>query len=252
MIQSNIDVPEIHHSTDYDSFHFFPENRQLVLSHVHRLIDDKTFPIGFRSCPIRVTDQKYIVDGQHRFTAAKKLGIPIYYVIDSKANSDSIRICNSNQLRWVGDDYLHFFAERDRDYKIVYDLKEDLKIPLSPIAAAIIYLGGYKKIKFHYEFRKGDVKVWYFEKDLKDFLYSYVKGVKRFAFERDTPKNKTSLIFYTSAYVHGAAYTYKNDKPVYERFLRELPAYPYTIPKLTKNEEARNHVIRISMGKKGT
>lgn len=251
MIQSNIEVPEIHHSTDYDSFHFFPENRQLVLSHVDRLAQDETFPNGFPTCPIRVTNQKYIIDGQHRFEAAKRLSIPIYYIFDKNGNTQSVRICNTNILRWAGNDYLHYYAQTDRDYKIIYDLREELKISLSAIVAAIKYFGGYKHVKFHYEFRNGDIKVWYFEKDLKQFLQSYVTGVRHFALHRDTSKNKVSSILLSSAYVYGAASTYKNDKSTYSKFLDNLPSYPYCIPKFTKVEDVREKIIKISQGKKG-
>ena len=100
----------IHSSTDYDSFEFFKGNRPLLKGHVKNLVEDKTFPKNFFSCPIVVNEKKFILDGQHRYTAAKQLGIPIYYIIMHGGVKSDIKNRNINIKNWKLDDYVHYYS----------------------------------------------------------------------------------------------------------------------------------------------
>jgi hypothetical protein len=69
--------------------------------------------------PIIVNEDYYILDGQHRFAAAKGLDLPIYYVVskgkDEKQAYTHIMDANINQKKWTLEDYLNLYAKKDHN-----------------------------------------------------------------------------------------------------------------------------------------
>tara|TARA_R100001443_G_scaffold16267_1_gene26207 strand:- start:5766 stop:6401 length:636 start_codon:yes stop_codon:yes gene_type:complete len=63
----------------------------------------------FIKTPITVNKKMEICDGQHRFTAIKALGLPIFYRVSTE-NLDTIRTMNQNNKNWTFDDYLASFV----------------------------------------------------------------------------------------------------------------------------------------------
>jgi len=53
-----------------------------------------------------------IVDGQHRFVAAKTLKLPINYIIVKNYGIDEVQVLNTNSSNWGGKDYLDMYVER--------------------------------------------------------------------------------------------------------------------------------------------
>lgn len=52
-----------------------------------------------------------ILDGNHRFEAAKKLGLPVKYVVDHSFTLNDVVESNKNVAPWKSSDYMHHFAE---------------------------------------------------------------------------------------------------------------------------------------------
>jgi hypothetical protein len=94
---------------DYWKFKNLSQNRPLKIKHIMRLVQSMK-ETGFRKeIPILVNRELEIIDGQHRFEAAKKLGIPFWYqVCDAKA--DIIVDLNCSQLSWTWEDVLNFYV----------------------------------------------------------------------------------------------------------------------------------------------
>ena len=93
----------IHKTTDYDKFNLKFGNRPIDNAHVKKIMRSMTEE--FINVPIAVNKRYEIVDGQHRFTAAKALGLPIFYRFATE-NLLSIRRMNQNTKNWTINDFL--------------------------------------------------------------------------------------------------------------------------------------------------
>ena len=108
----------IHNTTDFDKFTLRPDNRaekaryksNINLEHVLKL-KKSIEKHNLLSChPIVVNENYEIIDGQHRYIAAKELGVPIYYIIEKNIEFNDIVTINDTRLIWRLDDYIHYWA----------------------------------------------------------------------------------------------------------------------------------------------
>lgn len=114
-------------TTNYDNFKALQGNRVVDPCNVKK-IKESISDIGYKkSQPIIVDEDLQIVDGQHRFTACKELGLPIYFTIEP-TNNESIKITqkfNKDQKNWGAMDFLRSYAERGfKDYIRFLDYME--------------------------------------------------------------------------------------------------------------------------------
>lgn len=124
-------------TTNYGLFIANDDQRQLDKNHVKRLAQSME-KVGFiPSKPIQCykRGEKLVkVDGHHRFHAAKALGIPIYYVIESEESQHMIAAENFLVKKWNGNDFVRTFANRGyKDYLdlLAYAEKSGLTISFS-------------------------------------------------------------------------------------------------------------------------
>lgn len=106
-----ISIPKatIYKSVKYDRINFRDDNREISTPHVRELVKSME-KYGFLvSNPILVDkEQMTILDGQHRFLAAKKLGIPYYYTYatgEDDTKAEFIRDVNITHKNWSTSDY---------------------------------------------------------------------------------------------------------------------------------------------------
>ena len=107
----------IYTSTDYDDFHLLAFNRKIDPDHVDGIARSiKEFgiidfvKIAYTDC-VDGTFKNWIADGQHTFSAEKKLKLPIVYII-IKVNTlyeliRLIAVLNNRRKLWTLLDYLH-------------------------------------------------------------------------------------------------------------------------------------------------
>jgi len=101
-----------HHSKNYEKFKFLINNRQTARTHINRLKDAITRnPAILAVQPILVNENMEIIDGQHRFTAASELGLPIHYTMVKGVGIETARDMNVLQRRWHMDDYAYSYAK---------------------------------------------------------------------------------------------------------------------------------------------
>ena len=93
-------------TTDLAQFKKLEYNRELTEGHVLKIMDVLSEP-DFDTHPISVTEDLEVIDGQHRLEAAKRLGIPVKYVIDKNFRPEKIITINTCQKGWKPLDYLH-------------------------------------------------------------------------------------------------------------------------------------------------
>ena len=161
---------QIQHTNTYSKFQFLSTNRNISPSHVKKLVEDPTFPSKFKYSPILVRPSQKkgefeIIDGQHRFEAAKKLKIPIYYLVDETATWEDIRNRNSNLLPWSGRNFVEFYASLGYPlYVKLQEMKDKYHLKPTFITVVVKFLGGNKDFgDIGREFKNGTLHIDDFE-----------------------------------------------------------------------------------------
>jgi hypothetical protein len=132
--------PQLRTTRDYRMFDLSPENRN-VSTGDHGKLKESMKQYGFLSAyPIhcrRVGARLVIVDGQHRYTFAVELGLPVWYVV-SNDEVDVAQI-NNTQRVWHIRDYAESFVKRGKnEYAELLQFVDEYGLPVS-ISAAILF-----------------------------------------------------------------------------------------------------------------
>lgn len=101
---------------DYQFFKFRKENRELSEQNVLKLVNSiKDF--GFiEGRDVLVDEEGFVIDGQHRVEACKRLGIEIPYQV---ANGDFMKktiALNACQKPWTLEDYVNSYSKQGVDF----------------------------------------------------------------------------------------------------------------------------------------
>jgi len=143
---SKDEKPKLHATSDYSLFVFMRSNRPVDTNcRKYRALVESMKQYGFDpGHPIKVRRNECgkleVVEGQHRFTAAKELGLVVYYIITT--NEIPITVVNATIKPWSSKDYglsyvnTPFHPNREQ-YKLVMGLADD--IGMTPLAVASIY-----------------------------------------------------------------------------------------------------------------
>lgn len=123
---------------DYEKFSMLDFNRNLKRNHINEL-KEKIAKYGYlKSNPIIVNDGFEILDGQHRFTACKEMGLPITYQVVKDINDSLIIDLNTSQLKWTSENYINHYANKDHNpnYVRLQRMCKDYGLP----ATTILYM----------------------------------------------------------------------------------------------------------------
>ena len=105
-------VNQVNQTNDYEMFKTLDGNRTVNKLHVSRL--KESFKTAYLLSPILINQQNQIIDGQHRFEAAKALGLPINYIICNDYGLKEVQILNTNMKNWKKEDYLHAYCDLNK------------------------------------------------------------------------------------------------------------------------------------------
>src|SRR5258708_2908989 len=94
---SDLSPIKIFASCEYDSFKILNSNRKLNKLHLKRLEEIISVNNRLHLHPILVNADYEVIDGQHRLSVARKLGVPIYYIKSDIIARKHIIECNANQ-----------------------------------------------------------------------------------------------------------------------------------------------------------
>ena len=194
---------EIKKTTDYSIFRRMKGNRSVLEDRV-RMVLNSIKKIGWVSNPIIVNEKMEIVEGQARFEALKRLGMPIEYRVVEGLTLEDCRILNENMVKWKTKDYVESYAETgSEDYRRIKYLMDYYNVPLNVIISArSIKTGrctnGGKDFK---KMREGDLE--FSESDyievsrIMNIYKKYKKAFDRFGGRVNT---KDNVIFYLIQY----------------------------------------------------
>jgi hypothetical protein len=129
---------------DYSTFKMLPYNRNI--DHEKRLISsvDK---IGLVPIPIIVNERMEIVDGQHRFTACKTMGLPVYYIVVPGIGLKECSDMNSVSKNWSTMNHVHAYTSpvyEDNDSYIYYELLSEENQEMNPTMLSCMLAPLYK------------------------------------------------------------------------------------------------------------
>lgn len=102
-------VSQVYETNDYSMFRTLDGNRHVNKLHVKRL--KESFQKSYLLSPILINKNNEIIDGQHRFEAAKELGLPINYISCNGYGLREVQILNTNMKNWRKEDYLHAYCD---------------------------------------------------------------------------------------------------------------------------------------------
>lgn len=102
-------VNQVNSTNDYSIFAQINGNRVINKLHVERL--KSSFQKSYLMSPIIVNQKYEIIDGQHRFNAAKALGLPINFIVINNYGLREVQMLNTNSKNWGKIDYLHAYCD---------------------------------------------------------------------------------------------------------------------------------------------
>ena len=109
-------VGVIKSSTNYDLFGTgetklkkIDGNRDVDSNHVEKLV--ASFKEEYLISPILVNGKHEMIDGQHRFEAAKICGEPIFYIVEDNYGAREMQLFNANMSVWTINDFIRSYAK---------------------------------------------------------------------------------------------------------------------------------------------
>lgn len=106
-------VNQVYTTNDYTIFAQIEGNRVVNKLHVERL--KTSFQKSYLMSPIIVNHKYEIIDGQHRFNAAKSLGLPVNFIVTNGYGLREVQMLNANMKNWKKQDYLHAYCDLGYD-----------------------------------------------------------------------------------------------------------------------------------------
>ena len=104
----------IQKTKDYSMFKLREDNKERIKqAHVDRIrksIESRNL-LDLR--PIVINEKFEILDGQHRYLAAKSLGVELFYIVKKELEANDIIIMNIAKP-WVLTDYLNFYCKNEK------------------------------------------------------------------------------------------------------------------------------------------
>jgi len=112
---------EIKQTTNYGLFTYHENQQPMKPSLVRKVVDSMRSTGFWPSKPIgvyRSAGKLVIIDGHHRFEAAKTLGLPILFVEEPKSHEHLIGEANYIGTRWTNESFAKLYASRGNpDYQ---------------------------------------------------------------------------------------------------------------------------------------
>jgi ParB-like nuclease domain len=144
---------------NFERFKFNDFNREIKEAHVKWLMEQMQ-KYGFIKGKQITCNEKYeIIDGHHRFVAAKRLNIPFEVQVIRGANEELLQKSNVGQLNWNKHNFTNYWAAKGNPHYIALrDFME--KYPQFHITQCLVFLANepnaHPKTK---DFQEGEFKI---------------------------------------------------------------------------------------------
>lgn len=203
-------------TTDYKQFKFLIENRQTARNHINKLKDAiQRNPEILEVQPILVNEEMEIIDGQHRFTAASELGLPIHYTVVKGIGIDTARDMNVMQRKWGIEDYAYSYAKAGNVHYKAFN-KYARENPGISKTIIMVVLGGRESDSMNSDFKHGKFIIKR-EQDDADWVFEQLNKIREIT-SGEIPLSK--------AFVSALLQCLDNEEFQFDEFLRNLRSKP--------------------------
>ena len=155
----------------YDYFKVIEGNRNIDEAKVRKLMEsmkEKQLVI-----PVLVNENYEIIDGQHRFTASSRLGLPIYYIIVKGYGIEEVKKANLIATTWNLDAFLNLYCSNEKeDYLLFNTFVDEYKMSIYSLLGVCSQLSGISLKKIQADFKAGEFKFNGIEEKIFDMLDS--------------------------------------------------------------------------------
>lgn len=137
---------KVYQSKEFRRFAKVTGNRRIVSGKLKKMITaieaGQNYLADFPILTTLSKDGKLnILDGQHRFEAAKATKNPVYYLVRQELQLDKIAQVNSMQEKWKSADFIACYIERgNQHYRELQDFQDTYSFPLGT-ALTLLYYG---------------------------------------------------------------------------------------------------------------
>lgn len=209
---------------DYSIFKDIDGNRKINTSHVDKLaeaIDRKNL---LQYIPILCNEYMEVIDGQHRLSAAVKLGLEVHYEKVPGLRIEDVMQLNTNSKSWTLSDFIDSWIVLEKpDYQILKSFIQ--KYSINPSVAAQM-LQGYSGMRFSGSISKlikgGSFKVA--SQDFAEKIAEQMMKLRKYSADNLDPMKDRELI---SAIMRLNA----NRKFDFERLIAKIKLHDLTIEK---------------------
>lgn len=164
-------------TSNYGLFKTLEGNRPIIAAHVTE-IEKKIEDRGYMCMPILVNEKMEIIEGQHRLETLKKLGMPVYYIVQPGLGLKDCMCLNSGTKNWVSNNYINAQAVAGNTNYIYLQqlMKQFPDLTFTVVSGAAAMAGGQKSF-----FKNKEIQNGYFLCDSE----AYEKAGKLLSFFRD-------------------------------------------------------------------
>ena len=223
-------INQVYATNDYSMFKTLNGNRNVNKLHVRRLRE--SFKNAYLMSPIIVNENYEIIDGQHRYAAAKELQKPINYIVCTEYGLKEVQILNTNMKNWGKMDYLNAYC--DLGYPEYLNFRNFMRrfkdLPIAACEALLTNKATASRHKTSSELKginkKGNYAARYFEEgDLQIFDYDLAV----------TNAEKIMMIkhyydgFNRAIFVFAMIGMFKHENYNHSQFIKKLSANPTSL-----------------------
>lgn len=191
----NNKVTSVYSTMDYDVFTFIEGNREL--DHV-KAVKESIEKVGFLWVPILVNEKFEIIEGQHRFTACKELGLPVIYIIQPNIGMKEVQALNTCAKRWTIKNHIHAYASGEM--KTTDGLYLDILVKKYPWASVDTILAATSKYGFSNSkanIIEGKINCSSDEYEMADRVLSYIEKTLPYIREKKVSVTRALCYLYS-------------------------------------------------------
>lgn len=168
-------------TTDFNMFRRLKGNRAIDKAFLNKLIAEIAKDNRLQYNPITINGNNEIIDGQHRLTAAEKLKLPIYYIVNPNATIEEAKRENVFQHEWKYRDYLESYVELG--YPEYVTLEQFIKeYQLSLYIGMLLAFGEYSSpARLRNKFKLGQFS--FTDKQKAENMASFINELKEFCID---------------------------------------------------------------------
>ena len=233
---------------------FTGENRPTDHRHVEKLIKTYT-EHGYHGMytPILVSDENYVIDGQHSMLAADYLKLPIYVIVCPEPSPKMMSSLNQNQKNWGLPEFANFWINQKNDPKIseIYRRFEEYKANYNISRGVLIAIYGMQASRSIYiqdgnaDFKEGRLSYNKTNrKHIEDRLSKFA-ALENAALTVPIKSHTLRKQQFQEAFLQAFA----RDCFKFERFLTNLCRSEHQFNKLAKKSDMYKEIVRIEEGK---